>query len=54
MTLADTTAAHSLPLARKTLRPPHLHTWELRAVEFDDWGQVSLYECLGCPAVRYV
>jgi hypothetical protein len=33
---------------------PHVHAWELRAVEFDTWGQVSYYECLGCPGVRYV
>jgi len=32
----------------------HVHTWELRAVEYDAWGQVSYYECLGCPGVRYV
>ena len=35
-------------------RSPHVHAWELRAVEFDTWGQVSLYECEGCASVRYV
>lgn len=54
MSMAHITATGSPPVARKAPRPPHVHTWELRAVEFDDWGQVSLYECLGCPSVRYV
>jgi len=33
---------------------PHVHAWELRDVEFDTWGQVRLYECRGCPDIRYV
>jgi hypothetical protein len=54
MSVADTTAADSVAARRDRLRAPHVHTWELRAEEFDTWGRVSLYECLGCPAVRYV
>jgi hypothetical protein len=33
---------------------PHIHEWVLRAVEYDHFGQVSLYECDGCASVRYV
>ena len=32
----------------------HVHAWELRAVEFDSWGQVRFYECATCAGVRYV
>lgn len=42
-------APESVPAARA----PHVHEWELRAVEYDSWGQVSFYECTGCPGVRY-
>jgi hypothetical protein len=54
MSVAGTTGPDSLVVPRDSLDGPHVHTWELRAVEFDTWGQVSLYECLGCPGVRYV
>jgi hypothetical protein len=43
-----------VPRPRAPLPGPHIHTWVLRAVEFDTWGQVSLYECEDCPSVRYV
>jgi hypothetical protein len=54
MSVADTSASGSMAIPRKSLDPPHVHTWELRAVEFDAWGQVTFYECLGCTQVRYV
>jgi len=54
MSVAGTSAAESLPVPHDPLEAPHVHAWELRAVEFDTWGQVSYYECLGCPGVRYV
>jgi hypothetical protein len=53
MSVADTIAADSRAARRSSLAAPHVHEWELRAVEFDTWGQVSLYECRGCPRVRY-
>ena len=49
-----TPAKRSVPVQRSPKDPPHIHAWELRAVEYDGWGAVSLYECIGCPAVRYV
>ena len=30
-----------------------MQTVKRAAVEFDMWGQVSFYECVGCPGVRY-
>jgi hypothetical protein len=54
MSVAGTTASKSVAAQRKPVEPPHVHIWELRAVEYDTWGQVSLYECVGCPRVRYV
>jgi hypothetical protein len=54
MSVVDTTVAEPVVRPRDRLGAPHVHVWELRAVEFDTWGQVSLHECLGCPAVRYV
>jgi hypothetical protein len=54
MSIADTDAAEHDAVPADPLGGPHVHAWELRAVEFDAWGQVSLYECLGCPRVRYV
>lgn len=48
------TGARSVSAPSHPLDEPHLHTWELRAVEFDTWGQVSYYECLDCPGVRYL
>jgi hypothetical protein len=53
MSVVDTNAPESVAVARGPLAPPHVHTWELRAVEYDSWGQVSFYECLDCPGVRY-
>ncbi|HEX7717094.1 MAG TPA: hypothetical protein VF416_07385 [Marmoricola sp.] len=53
MSVADTIAADSRAARRRSPGAPHVHEWALRAVEFDTWGQVSLYECLGCPRVRY-
>jgi hypothetical protein len=53
MSAVDTSAAESVTAERIPLAAPHVHVWELRAVEFDSWGQVSFYECLGCPGVRY-
>ncbi len=47
------TTSHPRAVPRTSPDVPHVHVWELRAVEFDTWGQVSLYECLGCPRVRY-
>jgi hypothetical protein len=54
MSAVGTRGDESAPVARDRLDAPHVHAWELRAVEFDTWGQVSFYECLGCPSVRYV
>lgn len=54
MSDAGSTPSESLAVPRESLDPVHVHVWELRAVEFDSWGQVRLYECLGCPRVRYV
>ena len=53
MTAVDMSAGESVAVERGPLVAPHVHIWELRAVEFDTWGQVSFYECLGCPGVRY-
>jgi hypothetical protein len=54
MSVVSARAAGSVPIPRDPLAAPHVHLWELRAVEFDTWGRVSYYECLGCPHVRYV
>ncbi len=54
MSVVDTRAPESDAVSASPLAAPHVHAWELRAVEFDTWGQVSYYECLGCPHVRYV
>jgi hypothetical protein len=54
MSVVAPSATESVPAQRVPLDAPHVHVWELRAVEFDTWGQVSLYECEGCPSVRYV
>jgi hypothetical protein len=53
MSVVDTGAARFVAVERGAIHGPHVHVWELRAVEFDSWGQVSFYECLGCPGVRY-
>lgn len=53
MSVAGTTASEPLVVARNSPGAPHVHSWELRAVELDNWGQVRLYECLGCARVRY-
>ena len=53
MSVLDTKAPEPVAPARAPLAAPHVHAWELRAVEYDSWGQVSFYECLGCPGVRY-
>jgi hypothetical protein len=54
MSVLGTSSAASTGLSRDLLDAPHVHEWELRDVEFDSWGQVSYYECIGCPGVRYV
>jgi hypothetical protein len=54
MSVVGMSRAESTSVASEPLRAPHAHAWELRAVEFDTWGQVRYYECLGCPCVRYV
>jgi len=54
MSVVGTSAAESFASPRDPLDAPHVHTWELRAVEFDTFGQVSYYECLGCSGARYV
>jgi hypothetical protein len=54
MTVVATSAAPSVTGRREELEVPHVHEWELRDVEYDSWGQVSFYECVGCPGVRYV
>lgn len=54
MNAVGTSRAESYSVPSDPLDAPHVHAWELRAVEFDTWGQVSFYECLGCPCVRYV
>ena len=53
MSAAGTSAARRIAGPRDPLEAPHVHVWELRAVEFDTWGQVSFFECLGCAGVRY-
>ena len=53
MSTTRTTDWGSAAVPRTPQDGPHVHTWELRAVEFDTWGKVSLYECLGCSRVRY-
>ena len=54
MSTVGKSRARVLARPRHPLDEPHVHTWELRDVEYDTWGQVSFYECLTCPAVRYV
>jgi hypothetical protein len=54
MSVARTIASPSPAAPRTSPDPLHVHVWELRAVEYDTWGQVSLYECRDCPRVRYV
>jgi len=54
MSVVRTSATEPAPASSDSLHPRHVHLWELRAVEFDTWGQVSYYECLGCPQVRYL
>jgi hypothetical protein len=54
MSVAGTITADSRPAPRTSHGARHVHEWALRAVEFDTWGQVRFYECLGCPRVRYV
>ena len=54
MSVAVKTSRRPVPPPRAPLPAPHIHTWMLRAVEFDSWGQVSLYECDECASVRYV
>ena len=53
MSVVAPDATASVPSPRVSLPAPHVHAWELRAVEYDTWGQVSLYECDGCAGVRY-
>jgi hypothetical protein len=33
------------------LVPRHVHQWRLMSVEFDDLGQVRMFECADCPEV---
>jgi hypothetical protein len=54
MSVVSTSSVASPSVPRDSFAAPHVHVWELRDVEFDSWGQVSFYECLGCPGVRYV
>jgi hypothetical protein len=54
MSVVSTSGPESSSVRPDPLDAPHVHAWELRAVEFDTWGRVSYYECLGCPDVRYV
>jgi hypothetical protein len=35
------------------LVPGHEHTWELRAVDFDDGLEVRRYECSRCDDVQF-
>ena len=35
------------------LVPRHEHTWELRAVDFDEGLEVRRYECRGCDDVQF-
>jgi len=53
MSAVEESAADPVAIRRGAAAAPHVHAWELRAVEFDTWGRVSFYECLGCPEVRY-
>lgn len=54
MSVVASTGSRSVPVPRVPADGPHIHVWVLRAVEYDTWGQVSLYECEECPSVRYV
>lgn len=38
---------------RLRLVPAHEHTWELRAVDFDEGLEVRRYECSGCEDVQF-
>jgi hypothetical protein len=33
--------------------PAHEHTWELRAVDFDEGLEVRRYECSDCEDVQF-
>lgn len=41
------------PAPRLQLVAPHEHTWQLRAVEYDDALEVRRYECDGCAEVLF-
>lgn len=41
------------PAPRLQLVAPHEHTWQLRAVEYDDTLEVRRYECDGCAEVLF-
>ena len=43
------------PPGRPVVRlvPTHVHQWRLVSVEYDDFGQVRMFECVECPEVRY-
>lgn len=54
MSVVRASVAESLSVPHDPIDAPHVHAWELRAVEEDTWGKVGYYECLGCPRVRYL
>jgi hypothetical protein len=41
------------PAPKLQLVAPHEHTWQLRAVEYDDALEVRRYECEGCAEVLF-
>jgi hypothetical protein len=49
-TAASTTRS---PATRLRLVPAHAHTWELRAVDFDEGLEVRRYECSDCEDVQF-
>jgi hypothetical protein len=41
------------PAPRLQLVASHEHTWQLRAVEYDDALEIRRYECDGCAQVLF-
>jgi hypothetical protein len=48
-----TEALEPEPAPRLQLVAPHEHTWQLRAVEYDEALEVRRYECDGCTEVLF-
>jgi hypothetical protein len=48
---AETEPTHTATVLQ--LVPRHDHTWELRAVDFDEGLEVRRYECRTCDDVQF-